>query len=94
MASCYLSMTNIKILFKYNIFIPKMLSYFGWHSFEFKSQNCSIVKLGLIPNHTIFLVYFSKLTPRKINLYTFISFWFLYILVLTVRLIICSHVKD
>ena len=41
MASRYLCLTNIKILFKYNIFIPKILSYFGWHTFEFKSQNCS-----------------------------------------------------
>ena len=39
--SRYLCLTNIKILLKYNIFIHKILSYFGWHTFEFKSQNCS-----------------------------------------------------
>ena len=41
MASHYLCLTIIKILFEYNIFIPKILSYFGWHTFESKSQNCS-----------------------------------------------------
>ena len=44
MASHYLRLTNIKILFKYNIYIPKIVSYFGRHTFEFKSQNCSNLK--------------------------------------------------
>ena len=46
-ASCYLYLKNIKILLKYNIFIPKILSYFGWHTFEFKSQNCSILHVAV-----------------------------------------------
>ena len=61
MASCYLCLTNIKILFKYNIFIPKILSYFGWHTFEFKSQNCSILKQPIDPGMTLQI---SQKTPE------------------------------